>query len=108
MNFDLIKEVQDEAQCKKESYKRKVAKYYNKRAKNRQFQAKNLVLHRIKAADYILRKLDLIWEGPFRVTKVASAKAYWLEKMDSKPLPHSWTIDNLRKFYYEMKSLSSF
>ena len=33
------------------------------------------------------RKLALTWEGPYRVTFIAGARAYYLEDLDERPLP---------------------
>ena len=46
------------------------------------------------------RKLVLTWEGPYRVTFIAGARAYYLEDLDKRSLPRSWNVHNLKKFYY--------
>ena len=45
-------------------------------------------------------KLALTWEGPYRVTAIAGAGAYYLEGLDERPLPRPWNIYNLKKFYH--------
>ena len=45
-------------------------------------------------------KLAPTWEGPYRVTFIAGVGAYYLEDLDERPLPRSWNVHNLKKFYY--------
>ena len=44
-------------------------------------------------------KLAQTWEGPYRVTAIAGAGAYYLEDLDERPLPRPWNVHNLKKFY---------
>ena len=44
-------------------------------------------------------KLAQTWEGPYRITAIASTRAYYLEDMDETPLPRPWNVHNLKKFY---------
>ena len=37
--------------------------------------------------DVNVGKLAPTWEGPYRVTAIASARAYYLEDLDERPLP---------------------
>lgn len=71
MNLDMIEEIRKEASRREKNYKRKVVKYYNKRVKSRQFRVGDLVLCQVEATGHIPRKLDPIWEAPFRVTRIA-------------------------------------
>ena len=45
-------------------------------------------------------KLALTWEGPYRVTAIAGAGAYYMEDLDKRPLPRPWNAHNLKKFYH--------
>ena len=45
-------------------------------------------------------KLAPTWEGPYRVTAIASARAYYLEDLDERPIPWPWNAHNLKKFYH--------
>lgn len=76
MNMDLIEELRDKVLARDESYKRKKVMYYNKRVKNRQFWAGDLVLRWVEATGYIPCKLNPTWEGPFKVTKIARPRSY--------------------------------
>ena len=39
-------------------------------------------------------KLAPTWEGPYRVTTIVDAGAYYLEGLDERPLPWPWNICN--------------
>ena len=45
-------------------------------------------------------KLAQTWEGPYSVTAIASAGAYYLENLDERSLPRPWNVHNLKKFYH--------
>ena len=45
-------------------------------------------------------KLGLNWEGPYRLTLVASIGAYYLEDLDVNVVPHPWNVNNLHNYYY--------
>jgi len=44
-------------------------------------------------------KLAQTLEGPYKVTAIAGAGAYYLEDLDERPLPWPWNVYNLKKFY---------
>ena len=46
------------------------------------------------------RKLTPTWEGPYRVTAIASVGAYYLEDLNERLLPWLWNVHNLKKFYH--------
>ena len=70
--------------------------------KKREFGAGDLVLQKAvgNAQDVNAGKLAPTWEGPYRVTAIAGAGAYYLEDMEERPLPRPWNVQNLKKFYY--------
>jgi len=45
-------------------------------------------------------KLASTWEGPYRITAIVGAGAYYLEDLDERPLPRLWNVHNLKKFYH--------
>ena len=55
----------------------------------REFSAGDLVLRKAvgNMRDTNVGKLAQTWEGPYRVTAIASVGAYYLEDMDEIPLP---------------------
>ena len=49
--------------------------------------------------DIAAGKLAQTWEGPYKVTAISGARAYYLEDLDERPLPRLWNANNLKKFY---------
>ena len=45
-------------------------------------------------------KLRPNWEGSYQITSVVGMSAYYLEDLDEKAIPHSWNVNNLKKYYY--------
>ena len=45
-------------------------------------------------------KLGPNWEGPYRITLIASIGAYFLEDLDENVVPRSWNVNNLQMYYY--------
>ena len=72
--------------------------------KRREFSVGDLVLRKAvgNTRDINTRKLAPTCEGPYRITAIASAGAYYLEDLDEKPLPRPapWKVHNLKKFYH--------
>ena len=83
-------------------YQQKLSRWYNKDVKSREFSAGDLVLRKAlgNARDANAGKLFPNWEGPYMVTIIARAGAYYLEDMDERPLPCQWNVQNLRRFYH--------
>ena len=50
--------------------------------------------------DLNAEKLAPNYEGPYRITTLAGAKAYYLEDMEEIPLPQPWNVNNLKKYYH--------
>ena len=70
--------------------------------KTNEFSAGDLVLWKAVGSmrDINVGKLAQTWEGPYRVTAIAGAGAYYLEDLDERPLPLPWNVHNLKKFYH--------
>ena len=45
-------------------------------------------------------KLGPNWEGPYRITSVASIGAYFLEDLDEHMILRPWNVNNLKMYYY--------
>ena len=66
----------------------------------------------LKPGDLVLRKvlgmaknpawgkLGPNWEGPYCITLLAGIRAYFLEDLDERVIPHPWNVNNLRMYYY--------
>ena len=99
--LDLLEEYREAAVIRLAEYQQKLAQCYNRDVSAREFDAGDLVLRRAvgNMRDTNTGKLALTWEGPYRVTSIASAGAYYLEDLDKRPLPQPWNVHNLKKFY---------
>ena len=53
-----------------------------------------------KYAGYECREAGPGQGGPYRVTTIAGARAYYLEDLNERPLPRLWNVHNLKKFYH--------
>ena len=100
--LDLLEEYQEAAIIRLAKYQQKLARHYNRDVKTREFGVRDLVLRRAvgNMQDTIAGKLAPNWEGPYRVTSIAGAGAYYLEDLDERPLPWPWNVRNLKIFYH--------
>ena len=99
--LDLLEEYWEVATIRLTEYQQKLARRFNQDIRVREFNARDLVLRKAvgNMRDTNARKLAQTWEGPYRITAIAGAGAYYLEDMDETPLPRPWNIHNLKKFY---------
>jgi hypothetical protein len=44
-------------------------------------------------------KLEPKWLGPYLATQTPRPRAYNLQDSEGNQLPHTWNIDDLRKYY---------
>ena len=101
-HLDLLEECWESATIRLAKYQQKLARQYNRDVKTWEFDAGDLVLWKVVGNmwDTNAGKLALTWEGPYRVTTIAGAGAYYLEDLDKRPLPRPWNVHNLKKFYH--------
>ena len=99
--MDLLDEVRDQAEAKTRVYQQRMARYYDRRVKHREFKVGDLVLRKVTLAtkDPTQGKLGPTWEGPYRVVKFHRRGTYHLEKLDGDALPHPWNAEQLKKCY---------
>jgi hypothetical protein len=100
-NLDLVDEVRDQAEARTKVYQQRMARYYDRRVKHREFKVGDLVLRKVTLAtkDPTQGKLGPTWEGPYRVVKFHRRGTYHLEKLDGDALPHPWNAKHLKKYY---------
>uniref|UniRef100_A0A2N9H9Y5 Uncharacterized protein n=1 Tax=Fagus sylvatica TaxID=28930 RepID=A0A2N9H9Y5_FAGSY len=100
-NLDLVDEVRDQAEARTRVYQQRMARYYDRRVKHREFKIGDLVLRKVTLAtkDPTQGKLGPTWEGPYRVVKFHRRGTYHLEKLDGDALPHPWNAEHLKKYY---------
>ncbi|GKU91005.1 hypothetical protein SLEP1_g4936 [Rubroshorea leprosula] len=100
-NLDLVEEVREMARIRNMAHQSRVAKFYNKRVRARQFQVGDLVLRKagLTNAYSHMGKLVPNWEGPYMVISIQRPGSYQLADLEGHPLSFIWNIHNLRKFY---------
>ena len=100
-HLDSLEEYQEAATIRLAEYQQKLAWRYNQDVKVKEFGVRDLVLRKVvgNMRDSNAGKLAPTWEGPYRVTSIAGAGAYYLEDLDKRPLPRPWNVHNLKKFY---------
>ena len=100
-NLDLVDEVRDQAEARTRVYQQRMACYYDRRVKHREFKVGDLVLRKVTLAtkDPTQGKLGPTWEGPYRVVRFHRTGTYHLEKLDGEALPHPWNAEHLKKYY---------
>ncbi|XP_077223077.1 uncharacterized protein LOC143856695 [Tasmannia lanceolata] len=98
--INLVLEKREQACLRIASYQQKVVRYYNSRVRKRSVKLGDLVLRRSEVSDpQNSRKLAPKWEEPYKVARALRPGAYQLEHLDGTPVPRSWNMDSLQKFY---------
>nr|XP_009383140.1 PREDICTED: uncharacterized protein LOC103970956 [Musa acuminata subsp. malaccensis] len=100
-DLDLLEERRANAHLKDLSYKRAVARIYNRKVRPRPIKLDDLVLRRAEVSDPTRArgKLAPNWEGPYRVIEVIRVGAYRLATMQGHALPKTWNSQNLKRFF---------
>ena len=101
MNLDLLDETRNQAEMKTKAYQQRMACYYDRRVKHREFKVGDLVLRKVTLAtkNPTYGKLGPTWKGPYKVVKFYMRGTYHLEKLGSTALPHPWNAEHLKKYY---------
>ena len=101
-HLDLLEEHREAATIRLAEYQQKLTWRYNHCVKTREFSARDLVLRKAvgNMRDTNAGKLAPTWEGPYRITAIAGARAHYLEDLDERPLPQPWNVHKLKKFYH--------
>ncbi|GKV02675.1 hypothetical protein SLEP1_g15073 [Rubroshorea leprosula] len=100
-NLDFVEEVREMSRIRNMAHQSRVAKFYNKRVRARQFQVGDLVIRKVGLTNAYshMGKLAPNWEGPYMVISIQRPESYRLADLQGRPLPFIWNIHNLRKFY---------
>ena len=82
-------------------YQNLMAKYYNSRVKQRDFQVGDFILRKVTGTtrDPFQGKLGPNWEGPYRIASWQRKGTYHLETLDGQKLHHPWNTKHLKKYY---------
>nr|XP_017239371.1 PREDICTED: uncharacterized protein LOC108212150 [Daucus carota subsp. sativus] len=96
---DLLPELRETAVIRMANYKNKTAQYFRK-IRPRDFQQGDKVLRATRVSDPTHnRKLDPNWEGPYIIQQIKGPGTYVLSSLDGDPIPNTWHISHLRRFY---------
>ncbi|KAM1334267.1 hypothetical protein ACFX2F_010204 [Malus domestica] len=100
-DLDLAEERRERTITRIAAYQQQLISSYNKRAKIRQFQPGDLVLRKafITARREGSKKMDPIWEGPYKINRVGGKCSYTLATMNGKEIEKQWNAYNLRKYH---------
>ena len=87
--LNLLEECRESVTIRLAEYQQKLAWRYNRDVQRREFVVGDLVLRRVvkNTRDVNVGKLAPTWQGPYRVTAIVDARAYYLEDLDEQPLP---------------------
>ncbi|GKV36705.1 hypothetical protein SLEP1_g44805 [Rubroshorea leprosula] len=93
-NLDLVEEIREMSRIRNMAYQSRVAKFYNKRVRARQFQVGDLVLRKagLTNTHSYMGKLAPNWEGPYMVVQVKRPGSYMLADIQGRQLPYIWNI----------------
>ncbi|GKV19153.1 hypothetical protein SLEP1_g29446 [Rubroshorea leprosula] len=100
-NLDLVEEVRETSRIRNMAHQSRVAKFYNKRVRARQFRVGDLVLCKAGLTNTYshMGKLAPNWEGPYMVVRIKRPGSYVLVDIQGRQLPYVWNIHNFRRFY---------
>ena len=88
-SLDFIEERRESAMVQLAYYQHKLKQGYDANVKLRSLAPDDLVLRKVldTVKNPAWGKLGPNWEGPYRITSVASIKAYFLEELDEHVIP---------------------
>ncbi|KAK8942837.1 hypothetical protein KSP39_PZI008806 [Platanthera zijinensis] len=88
LSLDMVEELRDLAAVRQEEIKRRMAKYFDKHVRVKQFAEGDLVLRKVDAAgrSAAVGKLHPNWEGPFIVQEALKSGGYRLRNVEGETL----------------------
>ncbi|KAL5736865.1 hypothetical protein ACOSQ2_031653 [Xanthoceras sorbifolium] len=96
-NLDLIEEKREAVRLKIAVYQYRVARYYNRKVKIRQWLVLRLLL--LGARNPQEGALGPNWEGPHVINEDLINGVYHLATIDKARVPRAWNAEHLRKYY---------
>ncbi|XP_073056931.1 uncharacterized protein [Primulina eburnea] len=96
--LDLVEEKRDRAFIRKEAYRGRVMRAYNKRVRVRDFQIGDLVMKKVNPAGEV-GKLEAKWEGSYKIIRRVSPGSFYLEDAQGRSLKRPWNAFNLKQYY---------
>ncbi|XP_070049164.1 uncharacterized protein [Nicotiana tomentosiformis] len=98
VKLELLDECRDLARIRMAAQKRRMERYYNRRANLRYFKVGDLVLRKV-TRELNVGKRGLTWKGPYQVSAVTGKGSYELEDQDGVKLPSNWNVAHLKRYY---------
>ena len=95
---DLLEAYKLEASENLEKYQQETRSWRDKKARIKSIKPGDFVLRRTPVTE-AQGKMEPKWDGPFLVLRSSKMGAFKLMDDKGVELPHSWNVDNLRKFY---------
>ncbi|GFZ19787.1 hypothetical protein Acr_28g0004920 [Actinidia rufa] len=101
-DLDLAEERRENALIRMADYQKQLAKSFNQKVQQREFEVGSLVLRKVvgNTKDPTDSKLGPNWEGPYKIIKFAGRSSYYLEDAEGKEIPRTWNASNLRKYFH--------
>ena len=101
-SLDFIEKRRESAMVYLAYYQQNLKQGYDANVKLRPLTPGDLVLRKVlgTAKNPAWWKLGPNWEGPYRITSMASIGAYFLEDLDEHVIPRPWNVNNLKMYYY--------
>jgi hypothetical protein len=100
-DLNLAEERRDSALIHLATYQNELRRMYKKRVNFWELAVGDLVLRKVIGSrrDATHGKLGPNWEGPYKITSVASTGAFRIEGPNNTPVKRPWNICNLKKYY---------
>lgn len=98
VNKDLLEDYRVEVLGTIIKYQEETKTLRDKSVKTKEFDEGDLVLIRTPRTQ-AWGKLEPKWEGPYIVSKKTSPYTYRLTSQTGMHLDHSWSVENIRRFY---------
>ena len=101
LDLDFLDKVRKDSLQIKTKYKKKLTKYHDQKVKLRRFNPGELVLRKVIEVTKVPTqgKLNLTWEGLYKIVKYSRRGTYYLKLLDDKQLPRPWNVEHLKKYY---------
>ena len=98
---DMIEERREVARIRMEAQKRRMARYYDSKVKERKFKVRDTVLRQVfqNTKEASAGALGYTWEGPYQITEVLRSGAYRLADPAEISIRLSWNAEHLKKYY---------
>ena len=98
---DMIEERREVARIRMEAQKRRMARYYDSKVKERKFKVGDTVLRQVfqNTKEPGAGALGYSWEGPYQITEVLRSGAHRLADLAGIPLRLPWNAEHLKKYY---------